>query len=467
MCEILDNFDFDAADDTVLAGLVKSVTSFLKKAEGHYAKTVLDLSHNSEDTTPNEGSTIASKVEYRENFLEDVMLQNLKDELPALKYTPTGKKKPSVSLFGKERYVYSEATKDLLPQPIPSAVGEVLDCVNGKFGTHFNSVLVNKYANKNVALGWHQDNEDAIDQSAPLLTLSVGATRRFHVSDSPSGTQRTEMSTTELTDNSVYLMKSGLQSTHYHKVDYGRDNKTEERGIRYSLTFRRLTPRSEAPVAHAPTTSDAQPPQDDQHKNCYKCLVLGSSLTKGLKEDMLSRRGKRFAVYSNSGAHTTDIKQDLFAAGRDKDICRGCIEEVFFVCGGNDTENLRRSKVGPVGVVQSYETLLDYAHCIFPNAGLKVVSLLPRRLRYNDHFKNMIAINNKLSILCNNKENCKFIDIFSYFLKDKKAFYSNKVDSSSFALNNKLFVKDNLHLNWKGNSVLGKVIIGVTYNPRN
>ena len=79
----------------------------------------------------------------------------------------------------------------------------------------------------------------------------------------------------------------------------------------------------------------------------------------------------------------------------------------------------------------------------------------------------MICFNDKLLTLCNSKENCKFIDIFSYFLQDKKVFYSNKVNRSSFALNKTLFVNDSLHLNWKGNSVLGKVIIGVSYNPRN
>ena len=468
MCEILDNFDFTSADAESLSKLVKSVTSFLTKAEAHYAKTVLDLSQNAEDATPKEDTkSIAGKVEHREDFLDSMLLQKLKEELPTLPYQPTGRNKPRVCLLGEQRYAYSKATENLAPQPVSSVVSDVLDCVNERFGIKYNSVLVNRYANKNVALGWHQDNEDVIDQSVPIMTLSVGASRRFWIADSPSTDKRTQLAVEELKENSILVMKPGLQKTHYHKVDTGRGSLKGERGERFSLTFRQLVP----PLTSLPVTDPgslledkkSDPCSDNQHRDCHKCLVFGSSLTKGLKEHLLSRRGKRFAVFSNSGAHIGGIMQDMFDVADDKTVCRKCVDTIFFVCAGNDTEN-GRTEDSPQRIADTYGTLLEYTGCIFPNAVLNVVSLLPRRLRFSHHMQHMVSVNNKLSVICEGNETYNFINIFSYFLKDKKAFFESKF-VNSFSLNKKLFTGDNLHLSYIGNSVLGKVIIGATYNP--
>ena len=168
-------------------------------------------------------------------------------------------------------------------------------------------------------------------------------------------------------------------------------------------------------------------------------------------------------MLSNPGAQIEDIIQDCFAISEDKNICRKCIEDVFLVCGGNAIEN-NKSKAGPKKVTEHYKSLVDYVGYIFPNAGINVVSILPRRLRYRNHLSNMICINNNLAELCESKENCRFIDIFSYFLKDKSGFFANHCN---FALNDKLFVNDQLHFSRMGNSVLGKVVIGVTYRPKN
>ena len=102
-------------------------------------------------------------------------------------------------------------------------------------------------------------------------------------------------------------------------------------------------------------------------------------------------------------------------------------------------------------------------HDIFPSANLNIISPLPRRLRHRHHLDNMISLNDKLSVLCEQKNACKFTDIFTYFLKDRDRFYANRCN---FLLYDKLYGVDKLHLSWKGNSVLGKVLIGMTYKPR-
>lgn len=149
-------------------------------------------------------------------------------------------------------------------------------------------------------------------------------------------------------------------------------------------------------------------------------------------------------------------------ASTDNDICRKCIKSIFLVCGGNDTENLYRDRSSPFKVVSDYESLLDILGEVYPNAVVNVISLIPRRIKYSNHLEQMVIVNNILSRVCNDRSGCKFIDIFTYFLKDKKKY----ILDNTFTLNEKLYGKDNLHFSHIGNSILGKVIIGVTYNPR-
>jgi len=464
MCEYLDNFKFEKADEDTLKELIRSVTSFLSKAEEHFTTAKLNASsqhvevveEEEEKEEEKEEARSVPNVEYVEDVLEGRLMVRLKEELFQLPYTSTGTKKPGVYLFGNERYVYSKATANLKPQPFASTVtSDVLNVVNKKLNTDYNSVLVNRYINKNVGLGWHQDNEDSIDQTRSIATLSVGATRRFLLADD---TKR-DATKSELVDNSVLVMRPGLQSTHFHKVCLGTTD-SAQRGARYSLTFRRLLPSVSTPEENEklPDTPVSSSPHTE-HKDCLRGLVFGSSLTKGLKEHLLSRRGKNFGVFTNSGAHVDGVMQDVLNEALKGEICRKCVDTVFFVCGGNDIENKRLH-----GFAESYKRLVDVASDIFPNAGIKVVSLLPRRLRYSNHLSVMGRANDTLSDICEARENCRFINIFSYFIKDRKDFFHNS--GKEMVLNSKLFSKDNLHFNYKGNSVLGKVLIAVTYNPR-
>ena len=456
MCEFLDNFIFEDADDGTLKGLIRSVTSFLTKAEEHLTTAKFNVSSQNveiaEDEKEEKEEGNVPNIQYMEPVLEESMMRRLKKELAQLSYTSTGTKKPGVCLFGGERYVYSKSTADLEPQPLASTViSDVLDVVNMKLNMDYNSVLVNRYANKNVGLGWHQDNEDSIDQTRSIATLSVGATRRFWLADD---NKRDEY---VLEENSALVMRPGLQITHFHRVCCGTAT-ANQRGVRYSLTFRRLLPSVSTPDQESPETPSS-PHTASEHKDCLKGLVFGSSLTKGLKEHLLSRRGKNFGVFTNSGAHVDGVMQDVLREAIKGDICRKCVDTVFFVCGGNDVENRRLH-----GFTESYEKLVDYASYIFPNAGIKVVSLLPRRLRYSNHLSDILRANDALSTICEARENCRYINIFSYYIKDRKNFFDS--NCKEMVLNSKLFSKDSLHFNYKGNSVLGKVLIAVTYNPR-
>jgi hypothetical protein len=155
----------------------------------------------------------------------------------------------------------------------------------------------------------------------------------------------TQLYKRDLINNSILVMKPGLQDSHFHRICTGRKGREDERELRFSLTFRRLrAPPSPEPVPEqasppdtptrtAPDTPPIQPlletpvtaVKEDtsttqqvngrntanmnspgRHSNCVNTLVYGSSLTKTLKSDLLSKRGKTFKVLTKSGAHVHD-----------------------------------------------------------------------------------------------------------------------------------------------------------------
>ena len=72
---------------------------------------------------------------------------------------------------------------------VPSSVmGRLLDSVNGKLNTSYNSMLVSRYRDKNCILPPHKDNEKCLDPGSPISTLSLGSTvRRLGISTNARG----------------------------------------------------------------------------------------------------------------------------------------------------------------------------------------------------------------------------------------------------------------------------------------
>ena len=459
MCDILDNFDLTSLDDTTLSAVITSAANLMKRAEA--------LQRKKKSTPPPPLShQVQPGADYTENVLEPGLLENLKKDLAQLDYLSTGVNQPGVCLFGEHCYVYSKVTTKLKPIPFDEApsIAKTLEVINKNMGKHFNSVLVNRYCNKNSKLGWHRDDEPEIDQTEAIASLSIGAQRRLLIADSRDDADRGICSSiTQLAENSVFIMGAGFQDVHLHKVACGRKNKAE-RGVRYSLTFRRLLPDPVNPLPK-PTTADEAPPllsvttavKDNGHHNCYQAIVIGSSLTKGLDEALLSKRGKCFKVICHPGAHVKTIINSFEKIIRDKTLCCNCVQDIFVVCGGNDIQN--GSMKSLYGIMDSITTLLCIISDNFLNAMINMFSLIPRRVNDAQHLERIFLYNKDIMLECQMYDNCRFIDIFTNFLVHKKALYG------SIHLNDKLYRNDMIHFSNTGNSVLAKVIIGVTYNP--
>ena len=476
LVNLLDSFDFNSADCSSTSSAIDAVLAFLKKAESHLASCITPSPSKSPSKSLPvlDPSLISPKVDYREDFLESTLADDLKKELGKIKCVPMSKKKntPYIALFGDQPYVFNKVTQSLTPQPITpgSTLYKVLDTVNSKLGVIYNSVLINRYKTKNDTLGWHKDDENVIDQTVPITTLSIGTPRRFQFSESKDDKVRTQMYEKLVRDNSVLVMKPGLQESHFHRIASGRDGQfEEEKGVRFSLTFRRLTtpPNPPPPLTVLSQTSPVITPTEtsqtaDNHASCPNTIVYGSSLTKDLKCDLLSKRGKTFKVFTRSGARVETVMKMVKDSVNNGEVCTACVESVFVVAGGNDAANIKSDK-GLEILKNSYNKLFDLINTQFTSVRVNVLSLIPRGCNNYRHLDNMFTINEFLSQVCsNNTSNLFYIPMFTKYLAYKDLYYSDQ----QVRLNNRLFKPDKVHFSSIGTCVLAKTLIAVANNPR-
>ncbi len=145
----------------------------------------------------------------------------------------------------------------------------------------------------------------------------------------------------------------------------------------------------------------------------------------------------------------------------DKEVCTSCVESIFLVVGGNDTENIR-SNSGIEKLKSSFNDLICLINSNFPSIRINILSLMPRRFYSFMHVQRVGMINDFLYRMCrNNRNNCFYIKMFTKFLMYKNKYFTR----NEIYLNEDLYKSDRLHFSPRGISVLAKTLIGVANNP--
>jgi len=127
------------------------------------------------------------------------------------------------------RYRYSGTTHQ--GQGWPTWFEPLQQQVSEACGTRFNGCLLNLYRTGEDRMGWHADDEQEIDQTQPIASLSLGATRDFCLRHRQDPIQR---ETLALTDGDLLVMHAGCQQQWMHGVPSRRRIRTS----RVNLTFR-------------------------------------------------------------------------------------------------------------------------------------------------------------------------------------------------------------------------------------
>jgi len=128
-------------------------------------------------------------------------------------------------------YRYSGFTHE--PLTWTPLLADIRQRVQQQVGQRLNGVLLNYYRDGQDAMGWHSDDERELGQQALVVSLNLGATRRFDFRR--KGTSRIEYSIP--LEHGSLLVMSGL-TQHYWQHQIARTRKV--RAPRLNLTFRQI-----------------------------------------------------------------------------------------------------------------------------------------------------------------------------------------------------------------------------------
>ena len=137
------------------------------------------------------------------------------------------------ALYGKNGQAYTYSGILMEPLPFTPLLEDLLHRVSIAAGENFTTCLLNLYRDGSDSNGWHADDEPELGNNPVIASLSLGASRKFHLKHRRIKSQRVRMN---LESGSLLLMAGTTQHHWLHQVP-----KTKRPvGPRINLTFRRL-----------------------------------------------------------------------------------------------------------------------------------------------------------------------------------------------------------------------------------
>ena len=368
------------------------------------------------------------------------------------------------------------------------AVKSVMDKSNSTFGYKMNSVLATCYVNGAVNCRLHDDGESTLDPSEPICVLSLGVKRKVEfVSNEKEYKYKADLAL-EPDDLSLYVMKPGCQEHFKHRVR--RDNRIHE--SRISLSFRCFVPKSQGSVVKSPVSAvdggnaaqpdllNTTPPSstplfnaqqgfssftghsstfnsgvsNNHYQNDRVCLLLGSSITKGVDGDLMSRRSRVVINLSESGARIGDINRIAGDFHADNPSVVNRVDKILINVGTNEVKWLNGRKVS---VSRKFRAplcnLVRDLKFMYPLASIVLTCVLPIRAFYN-YTANTVHAFNRLLFEVSRDLGCIFFDCFNDFLaRDQRDYDTN------------LF-RDKWHLNDCGLRLFCRALKFVIYDNR-
>ncbi|WP_407291811.1 alpha-ketoglutarate-dependent dioxygenase AlkB family protein [Stutzerimonas zhaodongensis] len=183
-----------------------------------------------------------AELRYLPRWVDPVQADRWLSELRA--QTPWSQ--PEINLYGRSvvvprlvawygdadaHYRYSGLTH--APLPWTPLLTHIRQRVQQAIGASLNGVLLNYYRDGQDAMGWHSDDEPELGEQPLVVSLNLGATRRFDFRR--RGTSRIAYSI-ELEHGSLLVM--GGLTQHYWQHQIARTRKV--RAPRLNLTFRQI-----------------------------------------------------------------------------------------------------------------------------------------------------------------------------------------------------------------------------------
>lgn len=137
------------------------------------------------------------------------------------------------ALFGTEGKSYSYSGIQMDPSPFSPELKELKSRIEAFSGAKFTTCLINLYRDGSDSNGWHADNEKELGHHPFIASLSLGATRSFHLKHRVEKSLRYRM---QLNHGSLLLMGGAMQEFWLHQIPKTR----KPVGNRINLTFRKI-----------------------------------------------------------------------------------------------------------------------------------------------------------------------------------------------------------------------------------
>lgn len=139
-------------------------------------------------------------------------------------------------------YTYSGRVNE--PAPWPELLADLRARVSARAGAELNCVLCNRYRDGADSMGFHADAEPELGQNPAIVSLSLGATRRFQLRHRKRERENVELAKldVELPSGSLLIMRGTTQ----HHYRHGVPKQPSISEPRINLTFRRIIPRRDA-----------------------------------------------------------------------------------------------------------------------------------------------------------------------------------------------------------------------------
>ncbi|KAK1416372.1 hypothetical protein QVD17_32163 [Tagetes erecta] len=155
-----------------------------------------------------------------------------------------------ISDKGLKEYVYSGFKPDVHYWDDYPLLKEILEKIHKAFpGTHFNSLLINRYNSGNDYVGWHADDEKLYGPNPEIGSISFGCERDFYMKKKSQGQvvgyrpfkraktdSAVERHSFKLKHGSLLLMRGNTQRDWLHSVP----KRAKVDSVRINLTFRRV-----------------------------------------------------------------------------------------------------------------------------------------------------------------------------------------------------------------------------------
>ena len=119
---------------------------------------------------------------------------------------------------------------------IPPSLFQLKEWLENRYGS-FQQVLLNWYENGHKYIGSHADNEPQIKKRSPIVSITLGATRKFRIRKNKTKEIVYDL---DIPDRTIVVMCGKFQEELKHEIVKVNGEKGEQVGPRINITMRQF-----------------------------------------------------------------------------------------------------------------------------------------------------------------------------------------------------------------------------------